>query len=128
MPITPNFNPENNTLTLTNGTMLIDDEEDITLLSEMSEDELFVLDRIQDDTFDFRYAMDIIENQNYNLLEGIFDNYDLGAYFVDSFVTGEFADPDCIYRRYFDYEAFGSDLRLEGHFIETPRGLIEIID
>lgn len=128
MPITPNFNPENNTLTLTNGTMLIDDEEDITLLSEMSEDELFVLDRLQDDTFDFRYAMDIIENQNYNLLEGIFDNYDLGAYFVDSFVTGEFADPDCIYRRYFDYEAFGHDLRIEGHFIETPRGLIEIID
>lgn len=128
MPITPNFNPENNMLTLTNGTILIDDEEDIALLSEMSEDELFVLDRLQDNTFDFRYAMDIIENQNYNLLEGIFDNDDLGQYFVDSFVTSEFADPDCIYRRYFDYEAFGRDLRLEGYFIETPRGLIEITD
>lgn len=128
MSIAPNYDPENNMLTLASGTIFIDDEDDRALLAELTKDELFVLDRLQDDTFDFRYAMDIIENQNYNLLEGIFDNHDLGEYFVDSFATGEFADPDCIYRRYFDYEAFGRDLRIEGHFIETPRGLIEITD
>lgn len=126
MPITPNYNPENNTLTLTSGTIFIDDEEDVALLSEMSEEELFVLDRIYYETDDFRYAVNIIEEGRYNFLPEVLNDYDLGLYYVDAITSDELTDS--LLRNYFDYESYGRDLRIEGNFIETPRGLIEITD
>lgn len=128
MPIIPNYDPENNMLTLASGTIFIDDEDDRALLAELTEEELFVLDRIQDDTFDFRYAMDIVEQERYNFLHDVLNNYDLGLYYVDAIASDEFTDSNSLLRNYFDYESYGRDLRIEGHFIETPRGLIEIID
>lgn len=126
MPITPNYDPENNMLTLTSGTIFIDDEDDRALLAELTKDELFVLDRIQDDTFDFRYAMDIVEQERYNFLPEVLNDYDLGLYYVDAITSDELTDS--LLRNYFDYESYGRDLRIEGNFIETPRGLIEITD
>lgn len=34
--------------------------------------------------------------------------------------------PDTV-ARYFDYEAFGRDLDIEGHFIETENGIVEVL-
>lgn len=126
MPITPNFNSENNMLTLSNGTIFIDDEDDRDLLATLTGEELFVLDRIYYETDDFRYAVNIIEEGRYNFLPEVLNDYDLGLYYVDAITSDELTDS--LLRNYFDYESYGRDLRIEGHFIETPRGLIEITD
>lgn len=128
MPITPNFNSEDNMLTLASGTIFIDDEDDRALLTTLTGEELFVLDRIYYETDDFRYAMDIIEQGRYNFLPEILDDYDLGKYYLEFIAPDELLCPDSLLDRYFNYRALGYDLRIEGHFIETPRGLIEIID
>jgi len=39
-----------------------------------------------------------------------------------------FNNNDSILSRYFDYEAFGRDLALEGNFIGTDTGYIEVLD
>jgi antirestriction protein len=31
-------------------------------------------------------------------------------------------------RMYFDFEAYGRDMEIEGHFIETDSGIVEIIN
>lgn len=126
MPITPNFNSENNMLTLSNGTIFIDDEDDRDLLATLTGEELFVLDRIYYETDDFRYAVNIIEEGRYNFLPEVLNDYDLGLYYVDAITSDELTDS--LLRNYFDYESYGRDLRIEGNFIETPRGLIEITD
>lgn len=126
MPITPNYDPENNMLTLASGTIFIDDEDDRDLLATLTGEELFVLDRIYYETDDFRYAVNIIEEGRYNFLHDVLNDYDLGLYYVDAITSDELTDS--LLRNYFDYESYGRDLRIEGNFIETPRGLIEITD
>lgn len=41
--------------------------------------------------------------------------------------TGMLANVPDTLRRYFDYEAFGRDLEIEGTFVEYEDGYIEII-
>jgi antirestriction protein len=51
---------------------------------------------------------------------------DLGYYYVEDVYGGPSELGKDTLERYFDYESFGRDIRLEGNFIETDNGYIEV--
>jgi hypothetical protein len=51
---------------------------------------------------------------------------DLGYYYVEEIYGGASELGKDTIERYFDYESFGRDIRLEGNFIKTYDGYIEI--
>ncbi len=66
--------------------------------------------------------IEIIENlDNYDLLDGVHTEEDLGYYFADELCCINI--PENI-KRYFDYEAYGRDIRLEGAGIFTSFGFL----
>lgn len=68
-------------------------------------------------------AMDIIENiDDYSLRKDILNDYDLGYDYVVE--AGIMDIPDYI-QNYIDYEAFGSDLRMNAYGAHTEYGWIE---
>ena len=68
--------------------------------------------------------VDIIEHLDaFDLLVGVEDNQGLGEYFADELGTLS-AIPEHL-RSYFDYEAYGRDIRLEsGNFCFTSYGFV----
>lgn len=68
-------------------------------------------------------VMDIIENiDDYSLCKDIFNDYDLGYSYIGE--SGIVDIPGYI-QNYIDYEAFGSDLRMNAYGAHTKYGWIE---
>jgi antirestriction protein len=70
-------------------------------------------------------AIEVLKNRDFMLYYGCYDMEDVAIRYVEE--TGLLYNvPDNI-ARYFDYEALGRDMDIEGHFIEYSEGYIEII-
>lgn len=104
--------------------------ENLESLNEMAE----TIDGLMD------YEMDIVKaliNDGYDLEEAL-DLKDDCMYFPDCDSMADVAEQYCDecgildqipenLRYYFDFDAFGRDMALEGHFIATDNGYIEVI-
>lgn len=68
---------------------------------------------------DVRAALDSLDD--YDLIDGIYDDEQLGYYYAEEF--GCIDIPQHL-RNYFNYEAYGRDIRLEGNITYTSRGCL----
>ena len=94
------------------------------MLDELSEEDEDKLNAIME-CRNFKNIFDIVEQiqnlDNFDLLPDVDDDTALGYYYVDE--LGCFEIPDNI-RNYFDYEAFGRDIRLESDITYTSFGCL----
>lgn len=67
-------------------------------------------------------ALDIMESGDYSVYSDVYDDSDLGYEVVNR--LGEL--PQDTIESYFNYEAFGRDVRLDGRFIDYADGMIEL--
>lgn len=70
-------------------------------------------------------AVKKIENEEYNVYNGCDDMADVAYKIIED--QGLLNGAPELAQRYFDYEAFGRDLDLEGYFYKMSNGYIEII-
>lgn len=70
-------------------------------------------------------AIEKIEDGDYNIYEDCEDMADVAYQVIEE--SGMLSEAPELAQRYFDYEAFGRDLDLEGNFYRTGSGYIEII-
>lgn len=94
------------------------------MLDELSEEDEDKLNAIME-CRNFKNIFDIMEQiqnlDNFDLLPDVDDDTALGYYYVDE--LGCFEIPNNI-RNYFDYEAFGRDIRLESDITYTSFGCL----
>lgn len=102
-------------------------------LNELAE-ELSNLDEYELEAFgamlDYGYATDEalqkVQDYEYRLYDGCYSMAEVAEMYADE--TGLLDSiPDGL-RCYFDFEAFGRDMEINGHFIETDSGYIEIFN
>lgn len=77
---------------------------------------------------DFGYATDEalqkVQNNEWRMYDGCYSMAEVAEMYADE--TGLLANiPDDL-RYYFDFEAYGRDMDIKGHFIETDSGIIEV--
>lgn len=102
-------------------------------LNELAE-ELSNLDEYELEAFgamlDYGYATDEalkkVQDNEYSLYEGCYSMADVAEMYADE--TGLLSSMPDNLRCYFDFEAFGRDMGIDGHFIETDLGYIEIFN
>lgn len=70
-------------------------------------------------------AIEKIENDEYNVYNDCDDMTDVAYQVIEE--SGMLSEAPELAQRYFDYEAFGRDLDLEGYFYKISNGYIEII-
>lgn len=87
------------------------EEEALESMIDYNFDPEEALDKIADYDVLFYFGCDNMEDVAYRVVEE----------------TGMLANVDDTIARYFDYEAYGRDLELEGTFIPTENGYIEIV-
>jgi len=75
---------------------------------------------------DIDEAINVIHNGEYMLFEGCSDMSEVAERYVEE--TGLLHDVDDNLARYFNYEAFGRDMAIEGNFHEYQDGYIEILN
>lgn len=104
----------------------------ISDLNELAE-ELSNLDRYELEAFwamldaglDTDEALQKVQDNEYRIYDGCYTMAEVAEMYADE--TGLLASiPDDL-RMYFDFEAYGRDMDIEGHFIETDSGMVEII-
>ena len=76
-------------------------------------------------TSDFDEALDIVTNQDYTIYYDCSDMTDVAYEVVNE--CGYLDNVPENVARYFDYEAFGRDIWIEGNFICADGAMIEII-
>ena len=105
----------------------------INELNELAE-ELSNLDEYELEAFgamlDYGYATDEalqkVQDYEYRIYDGCYSMAEVAEMYADE--TGLLDSiPDDL-RCYFDFEAFGRDMDIKGHFIETDSGYIEIFN
>lgn len=70
-------------------------------------------------------ALQKVQDNEYRLYDGCYSMAEVAEMYADE--TGLLSSiPDDL-RMYFDFEAFGRDMDINGHFIETDSGIVEII-
>ena len=70
-------------------------------------------------------ALQKVQDNEYRLYDGCNSMAEVAEMYADE--TGLLSSiPDDL-RMYFDFEAFGRDMDINGHFIETDSGIVEII-
>lgn len=109
--------------------MHIDEYENITnlieiaqRLAELNED---LLNAMLYHGYNIAQAIEKIENEEYTIYEGCEDMADVAYQVIEE--SGMLSEAPELVQRYFDYEAFGRDLDLEGYFYKMSNGYIEII-
>lgn len=87
--------------------------------------EIFTLlfDEWYNDPFE---VFQIVDDENYIIWNDCNNMSDVAYYICHEYYSEMFND-DSILTRYFDYDAFGRDLEIEGTFFEFDNGYIEII-
>ena len=77
---------------------------------------------------DFGYATDEalqkVQDNEYRLYDGCYSMAEVAEMYADE--TGLLESVPDDLRMYFDFEAYGRDMEIGGHFIETDSGYIEI--
>lgn len=95
-------------------------------LENLDEHELEVVQACIEDGRDFDDAIDIVENGNYSIYYDCEDMEDVAIEVIEA--CGYLQNvPDTV-ARYFDYEAFGRDLDIEGYFYFINGNCIELLD
>lgn len=92
-------------------------------IEELDEDEQFIVKALMNDGYGLDEALDIYEDCR--LWTDCNDMTDVAYQLVDEcgLLNGV---PEQL-QNYFDYEAYGRDLGFEGHWIETEKGMLEVI-
>lgn len=70
-------------------------------------------------------AVKKIENEEYNVYNDCDDMTDVAYQVIEE--SGILSEAPELAQRYFNYEQYGRDLEIEGHFYRTGNGYIEII-
>lgn len=96
--------------------------EQVDRLNSYEEEEL---EAMIDDGYDPEEALDAIADGDVLFYFGCKNMEDVAYQFVEE--SGMLAGVDDTIARYFDYEAYGRDLEIEGTFLPTETGYIEII-
>lgn len=81
---------------------------------------------IRDNYYKLQEAIDVINNQNYMVYYDCKDMGDVAYQLLEE--TGGLSELPDWAQNYFDYDAYGRDLKLEGTFLEFSDGYIEIIN
>lgn len=93
-------------------------------LEDMSEEELEVVGVMLEDGCEFDEAIEKTENGDYRVYYNCNDMSDVAFQVIEE--SGFLNDvPDTV-TRYFDYEAYGRDLDIEGKFYSVGNNMIEI--
>ena len=94
-------------------------------LSNLDEYELEAFGAMLDAGLDTDEALQKVQDNEYRLYDGCYSMAEVAEMYADE--TGLLSSiPDDL-RMYFEFEAFGRDMDINGHFIETDSGIVEII-
>lgn len=95
-------------------------------LSNLDEYELEAFGAMLDAGLATDEALQKVKDYEYRLYDGCYSMAEVAEMYADE--TGLLSSlPDDL-RMYFDFEAYGRDMDIEGHFIETASGMVEIIN
>lgn len=94
-------------------------------IDELDDIEQTVLEAMLDNGFDFDESMKIISVGDYNWYDDCNSMEDVAYQIVEE--SGMLDGVSDVMKRYFDYEAYGRDLEIEGTFLEADNGYIEVI-
>ena len=96
-------------------------------MEALSEQEQEVVKLIMEEWIDdLQEALDIIENGNYVVWNNCNDMSDVAYYYMEE--TGMLKNVPSIIANYFDYEALGRDMDIEGTYLEGDGYYLEIIN
>lgn len=70
-------------------------------------------------------ALQKVQDIEYRLYDGCYSMAEVAEMYADE--TGLLSSMPDELRMYFDFEAYGRDMDINGHFIETDSGIVEII-
>lgn len=95
-------------------------------LENFNEYELEALGAMLDAGLDTDEAIQKVQDNEYMIYEGCYSMAEVAERYCDE--TGILSSIPEGLRYYFDFEAYGRDMGIEGHFIETDSGMVEIIN
>ena len=95
-------------------------------LSNLDEYELEAFGAMLDAGLDTDEALQKVQDYEYRLYSGCYSMAEVAEMYADE--TGLLSSMPDHLRMYFDFEAYGRDMDIEGHFIETDSGIVEIIN
>ena len=84
-----------------------------------------ILFSILDNGYDVEEAIEIVKDCDYVFYNNCNDMIDVAYEYVEQ--TGMLDNVPEFAQRYFDYEQFGRDMDIEGHFYECGNGFIEVL-
>ena len=103
----------------------IDTLNEVGELLEDIEDSEEVLEALLEAGYDIYDAIEIVKNCDYIFYDNCNDMEDVAYEYVEQ--TGMLDNVPEFAQRYFNYEQFGRDMDMEGHFYECGNGFIEVL-
>ena len=103
----------------------IDTLNEVGELLEDIEDSEEVLEALLEAGYDIYDAIEIVKNCDYIFYDNCNDMEDVAYEYVEQ--TGMLDNVPEFAQRYFNYEQFGRDMDIEGHFYECGNGYIEVL-
>lgn len=86
-------------------------------LAEFTDDEIEVLEAVlENHTSDFNEALEIVEDSDYMIYDDCWNMADVAERYLDE--TGMLNELPDFAVRYFDFEAYGRDMEIEGYFYQ----------
>ena len=95
-------------------------------LSNLDEYELEAFGAMLDAGLDTDEALQKVQDNEYRLYDGCYSMAEVAERYCEE--TGILSSIPEELRYYFDFEAYGRDMDIRGHFIETDSGYIEIFN
>ena len=103
----------------------IDTLNEIGEILEDMEDSEEVFQALLEDGYDIYEAIEIVKECDYMFYDNCNDMTDVAYKYIEQ--TGMLDNVPEFAQRYFDYEQFGRDMDIEGHFYECGNGFIEVL-
>ena len=94
-------------------------------LENFDEYELEAFGAMLDAGLDTDEALQKVQDNEYRLYDGCYSMAEVAEMYADE--TGLLNSVPEDLRMYFDFESYGRDMDINGHFIETDSGIVEII-
>lgn len=94
-------------------------------LSDLDEYELEAFGAMLDAGLDTDEALQKVQDNEYRIYDGCYSMAEVAEMYADE--TGLLSSIPEELRYYFDFAAYGRDMDINGHFIETDSGIVEII-
>ena len=92
-------------------------------IDELNDSQIDDLNCILEMENNLNRALDILENNEYCIIDDVNNNEDLGAGYIEEIYGGIEELPRETLEQYFDYESFGRDLGYEGFNIVNGKGI-----